>query len=90
MGRGISKVTINLALLICSIIIALLILSPVGSWISNSLKRSDLVGGQTTIEVAASTQLETDSPIIYVRNLGPRAIELGSEKKPRDPPYGRF
>jgi len=71
-------------ILLLSAILILIFVPATASWISRSMKRLDLVGGYTSIEVVSSTGIGTNSPKVYVRNLGPRRLSLG-EEKPRDP-----
>ncbi len=81
---GVSKVSLIMAMLLFSILLLLLFSGPLIDWFSESVERAYLVGGQTSIEVVAASGIGTDEPLVYVRNLGPRSITLGYEKK-RDP-----
>jgi len=82
--KGASNPALIVKILLLSALLILIFLPPTASWISSSLRRLDLVGGYTSIEVISSTGIGTDSPEVYVRNLGPRMLSLGYDK-PRDP-----
>ncbi len=69
-GKGISRITIELVLLLIEISLALIIISPISSHIPLAVERLHKVGGVTTIEVMAIIDLETDRPAVYVRKLG--------------------
>lgn len=78
---GSSTVPLSVKILLISILLCIIIITPTISWISDSLKRLDLAGGRTTLEVVAVSGLGTESPKVYVRNLGPRRLSLGFEKQ---------
>ena len=82
---GASKAALLVTILIISTLLALLFLTPSSAWISGSLERLNLVGSRTSLEIVAVTGLGTDSLYVYVRNLGPGSLSLGSSAKQRDP-----
>ncbi len=77
MRAGISRVVVEVIILVIGVALALLIFSPVGSYIFGALGRASAVGGQTTISVLAVSGLGTGTIEIYVKNLGPNELDLG-------------
>jgi len=75
---GISRVAVEVVILVLAVALALLIFSPVGSFIFGALSRTTMVGGTTQIEVIG---IDPDADIggshylvIYVKNQGPNNI----------------
>ncbi len=81
---GISKISLSMIILVLSIVALLLFSGPLMGWFSKAVERAYLVGGQTSIEVVAASGIGTDEPLVYVRNLGPKSILLGYDRR-RDP-----
>ncbi|RLE83384.1 MAG: hypothetical protein DRJ41_04960 [Thermoprotei archaeon] len=71
---GISRVAVEVIILVIGVALALLIFSPIGSYIFGALGRTSTVGGQTTISVLSVSGLGTGSATLYVKNLGPNDI----------------
>ncbi len=82
---GASKTALLVTLLIVSTLLALLILTPSSTWISGSIERLNLVGSRTSLEIVAVSGFGTDNIYVYIRNLGPESLSLGSSDKQRDP-----
>ncbi len=72
MRAGISRVAVEVILLVLAVALALLIFSPVGSFIFSALGRTQLVGGTTTLEIVG-VNIDTNK-YIYVKNQGPNTI----------------
>lgn len=72
-------------MLIISSLLVLLFLMPQAASFASSLERLNVMKGKTSLEVVAVTGLSGESPYVYIRNLGPRSLSLGSSAKPRDP-----
>ena len=71
---GISRVAVEVIILVIGVALALLIFSPIGSYIFGALGRTATVGGQTTIGILAVSGMGTSSGTIYVKNLGPNDL----------------
>lgn len=71
MRAGISRVAVEVILLVLAVALALLIFSPVGSFIFSALGRTQLVGGTTTLEIIS---VDTNGYKIYVKNQGPNTL----------------
>ncbi len=71
MRAGISRVAVEVILLVLAVALALLIFSPVGSFIFSALGRTQLVGGTTTLEIIS---VDTSGHQIYVKNQGPNTL----------------
>jgi len=75
MGRaGISRVVVEVIILVIGVALALLIFSPIGSYIFGALGRTSAVGGQTTLAVLSISGMGNSSGKIYVKNLGPNDL----------------
>jgi len=70
---GISRVAVEVILLVLAVALALLIFSPVGSFIFSALGRTQLVGGTTTIEIIGVTFNSSTGTLngVVVKNQGP-------------------
>ena len=73
---GISRVAVEVIILVIGVALALLIFSPVGSYIFGALGRTSAVGGQTTIAILSVSGLGSSPINIYVKNLGPNDLDL--------------
>ena len=72
MRAGISRVAVEVILLVLAVALALLIFSPVGSFIFSSLGRTQLVGGTTTLEIISVQPGGTGNDLVVaVKNQGP-------------------
>ncbi|MDK2463389.1 MAG: hypothetical protein QI223_01245 [Candidatus Korarchaeota archaeon] len=71
MRAGISRVAVEVILLVLAVALALLIFSPVGSFIFSALGRTQLVGGTTTLEIIS---VDTANSQIYIKNQGPNTL----------------
>ncbi len=71
---GISRVAVEVIILVIGVALALLIFSPIGSYIFGALGRTSAVGGQTTLAVLSVSGMGSSNGIIYVKNLGPNDI----------------
>jgi len=76
---GISRVAVEVIILVIGVALALLIFSPIGSYIFGALGRTSAVGGQTTISILSVSIDETDNEMhIFVKNLGPGDVDVNS------------
>ncbi|RLG52865.1 MAG: hypothetical protein DRO00_04955 [Thermoproteota archaeon] len=74
---GISRVAVEVIILVIGVALALLIFSPIGSYIFGALGRTSAVGGQTTVTVLSAEIDESNSTItLYVKNVGPSDLDL--------------
>ena len=71
MRAGISRVAVEVILLVLAVALALLIFSPVGSFIFSALGRTQLTGGATTLEIIS---IDITNSQIYVKNQGPNTL----------------
>ncbi len=75
MKAGISRVVVEVIILVIAVALALLIFSPIGSYIFGSLGRTSAVGGSTTISVL-NANIDTSGNLnLYVKNMGPNSID---------------
>jgi len=77
MRAGISRVVVEIIILVIAVALALLIFSPISGYIFGSLGRTATVGGAAQIQIlSASTTAATTNQFwtIYVKNLGPGTI----------------
>jgi len=70
MRAGISRVVVEIIILVIAVALALLIFSPISGYIFGSLGRTATVGGASQIQVL-NAQTSGSSWTIYVKNLGP-------------------
>jgi hypothetical protein len=73
MRPGISRVVVEIIILVIAVALALLIFSPISGYIFGSLGRTATVGGATTITVLNANISNTEISL-YVKNLGPGSI----------------
>ena len=74
---GISRVAVEVIILVIGVALALLIFSPIGSYIFGALGRTSAVGGQTTVTILSAEIDESSNQItIYVKNVGPSDLDL--------------
>jgi hypothetical protein len=79
MRAGISRVVVEIIILVIAVALALLIFSPISGYIFGSLGRTATVGGATTITVQnANISSGGDSISLFVKNLGPSSINGAS------------
>ena len=72
MRAGISRVAVEVILLVLAVALALLIFSPVGSFIFSALGRTQLAGGTTTLEIiSVNPGGAGGNLLISVKNQGP-------------------
>jgi len=77
MRAGISRVVVEIIILVIAVALALLIFSPISGYIFGSLGRTSTVGGASQIQVLNANA--TSSKVsIYLKNLGPGTITLSS------------
>ena len=75
MRAGISRVAVEVILLVLAAALALLIFSPVGSFIFSALGRTQLVGGTTTLEVISVNPDDgSGNLVVAVKNQGPNDL----------------
>ncbi len=83
MRAGISRVVVEVIILVIAVALALLIFSPIGSYIFGSLGRTSAVGGGTTISVLnAQINEGTNQVSLYIKNIGPNSIDGGDATTP--------
>jgi hypothetical protein len=83
MRPGISRVVVEIIILVIAVALALLIFSPISGYIFGSLGRTATVGGATTITVQnAEISSGGDSISLYVKNLGPGSISGANAMNP--------
>ncbi|GEM_PF-826220 len=71
---GISRVVVEVIILVIGVALALLIFSPIGSYIFGALGRISAVSGQTTIAILTVSGMGEANGMIYVKNLGPKDL----------------
>jgi len=71
MRAGISRVVVEIIILVIAVALALLIFSPISGYIFGSLGRTATVGGTTQIQVLNANATTSGQWTIYVKNLGP-------------------
>jgi len=77
MRAGISRVVVEIIILVIAVALALLIFSPISGYIFGSLGRTATVGGASQIQVL-NAQTDGNSWTIDVKNLGPGTPDLSS------------
>ena len=78
MRPGISRVVVEIIILVIAVALALLIFSPISGYIFGSLGRTATVGGAAQIQILnANYNSTTYQWRIDVKNLGPGAIPAG-------------
>jgi len=82
MRAGISRVVVEIIILVIAVALALLIFSPISGYIFGSLGRTATVGGASQIQVL-NAQTDGSGWTIDVKNLGPGEPTFGSS-----PSYG--
>ena len=93
MRPGISRVVVEIILLVIAVALALLIFGPISSYIFGAMGRTSTVGGTSTIQVLSVTGWGTGSGKIYIKNLGPNDLTISSasdfqvfvDQTPRNP-----
>jgi hypothetical protein len=73
MRAGISRVVVEIIILVIAVALALLIFSPISGYIFGSLGRTATVGGAAQIQVLSASSDGTNWDI-YVKNLGPGIV----------------
>jgi len=71
MRAGISRVVVEIIILVIAVALALLIFSPISGYIFGSLGRTSTVGGASQIQVLNAQYSSGSGWTIYVKNLGP-------------------
>jgi len=75
MRPGISRVVVEIIILVIAVALALLIFSPISGYIFGSLGRTATVGGAAQIQILnAQYDTTNDKWIIHAKNLGPGTI----------------
>jgi len=74
MRAGISRVVVEIIILVIAVALALLIFSPISGYIFGSLGRTATVGGASQIQILNANTTEGQSWSLYVKNLGPGTI----------------
>jgi archaellum component FlaG (FlaF/FlaG flagellin family) len=77
MRPGISRVVVEIIILVIAVALALLIFSPISGYIFGSLGRTATVGGATSVQ-ALNVNGTSSLISVYVKNLGPGTITLSS------------
>jgi len=75
MRAGISRVVVEIIILVIAVALALLIFSPISGYIFGSLGRTATVGGASQIQIL-NAQVSSSGWTIYVKNLGPGTPSL--------------
>jgi hypothetical protein len=79
MRAGISRVVVEIIILVIAVALALLIFSPISGYIFGSLGRTSTVGGASQIQVLNARWDSTSSQLnIDIKNLGPGTITFSS------------
>jgi hypothetical protein len=81
MRPGISRVVVEIIILVIAVALALLIFSPISGYIFGSLGRTSTVGGAAQIQVLNAKFTCTDSSCsltLDIKNLGPGTIPAGT------------
>ncbi len=75
MRAGVSRVAVEVVILVLAVALALLIFSPVGSFIFSALGRTTSVGGTTQLEVISINPNDgSNNLVITVKNQGPNDL----------------
>ena len=77
MRPGISRVVVEIIILVIAVALALLIFSPISGYIFGSLGRTSTVGGASQIQIL-NAQYNGNNWIIDVKNLGPGTPDLST------------
>jgi len=75
MRAGISRVVVEIIILVIAVALALLIFSPISGYIFGSLGRTATVGGAAQIQIL-NAQYSSGTLTLYVKNLGPGTITV--------------
>ena len=76
MRPGISRVVVEIIILVIAVALALLIFSPISGYIFGSLGRTATVGGASQIQILnAKVSSSTPQLVVDVKNLGPGTIK---------------
>ena len=75
MRAGISRVVVEIIILVIAVALALLIFSPISGYIFGSLGRTATVGGASQIQIL-NAQYSGNTLYLYVKNLGPGTITV--------------
>ena len=81
MRAGISRVVVEIIILVIAVALALLIFSPISGYIFGSLGRTSTVGGATQIQVLNAKFTCNGSSCnltLHIKNLGPGTIPAGT------------
>jgi len=76
MRAGISRVVVEIIILVIAVALALLIFSPISGYIFGSLGRTATVGGASQIQILNANVTTSGSWVIDVKNLGPGTPDL--------------
>jgi archaellum component FlaG (FlaF/FlaG flagellin family) len=79
MRAGISRVVVEIIILVIAVALALLIFSPISGYIFGSLGRTATVGGAAQIQILNAQYSVSDGTgtlTLYVKNLGPGTIAV--------------
>ena len=74
MRAGISRVVVEIIILVIAVALALLIFSPISGYIFGSLGRTATVGGASQIQILNARSSEGHTWYIDVKNLGPGTV----------------
>jgi len=77
MRAGISRVVVEIIILVIAVALALLIFSPISGYIFGSLGRTATVGGASQIQIL-NAQYSGGTLTLYVKNLGPGTVTISS------------
>jgi hypothetical protein len=77
MRAGISRVVVEIIILVIAVALALLIFSPISGYIFGSLGRTATVGGASQIQIL-NAQYGDTTLTLYVKNLGPGTVTISS------------
>jgi hypothetical protein len=79
MRAGVSRVVVEIIILVIAVALALLIFSPLSGYIFGSLGKTATVGGTANIRVESASYDTASSTLkVYIRNLGPGTIPAGT------------
>jgi len=76
MRPGISRVVVEIIILVIAVALALLIFSPISGYIFGSLGRTATVGGASQIQILSAKYDSTTGWSIDVKNLGPGTVTI--------------
>jgi len=74
MRAGISRVVVEIIILVIAVALALLIFSPISGYIFGSLGRTATVGGAAQIQILSASSSNGETWTMYVKNLGPGTV----------------